>query len=226
MCTISQGSQSQIHLKLIVSHKPIIECQHFNSNTSDQVSHHPASSLVDQKLTIRFNHRHTKDSEKTMASGLFFDPRKLLVVTPLVTSTAAFWFAVDQCVFLRLFQEPIHIEKSKPILPTYFDKFLPKALAMLFCLNGISAGTAIANLLTRERGVADRWYWSGLFFSIAHFAFVPAVAWKIKAIVEDTKGESTAILSKWLKVHYLRMWTVDILALGSFLAAALTTLKL
>lgn len=162
-----------------------------------------------------------------MASGLFLDPRKLLVLTPLITSTATFWFAVDQAVLLGIFQHPVHTEKSNAILPTYWDKLLPKAVTMLFCLNGISAGTAIANLVTPETGVANRFYWSEMIFSLAHFAFVPAVAWKVKDMIDDsTKGRSTTILAKWMKVHYVRMYTVDLLAFGSFLAATLATVKL
>lgn len=66
-----------------------------------------------------------------------------------------------------------------------------------------------------------------MIFSLAHFAFVPAVAWKVKDMMEDnTKGKSTTVLDRWMKVHYVRMFTVDLLAFGSFLAATLATVKL
>jgi len=166
-----------------------------------------------------------------MASRLFYDPHKLLVVAPLITSACSFWFAVDQHIFLSNFQNPAHRDKSNAILPSYFEKFLPQALKAIFALNGLSAATAIANLATRgdilRRTGANRWYWSGLLFSLAHFAFVPAVAWKIKDIIDDnTKGQSTGVLAKWLNVHYLRMFTVDLLAFGSFLAGTLAAVTL
>lgn len=166
-----------------------------------------------------------------MASRLFYDPHKLLVVAPLVTSAWTFWFAVDQDIFLGVFQNPAERDKSNALLPSYFAKFLPTALSILFSLNGISAASAIANIYTRgdalRRTGVDRWYLSGLVFSLAHFAFVPAVMWKVKDIVEDRpKGGSTGVLAKWLRVHRVRMFTVDLLAFGSFLVATLASVTL
>lgn len=75
--------------------------------------------------------------------------------------------------------------------------------------------------------VAERLYFSGAVFALAHFAFVPAVAWKLRNIMEDEGGKernSTETLVRWLKVHRLRKWSVDFLALGSFVGATMAAI--
>ncbi|KAJ9272524.1 hypothetical protein DTO271D3_7122 [Paecilomyces variotii] len=160
-----------------------------------------------------------------MASGAFFDPLKLLRVAPLVSSTAAVWFAVDQDLFLSNFQQPLHEDKANAILPTYWKILLPRALWILGTLHTVTVGTSVANIALQGEKLrslnATRWYWSGVLFSLAHFTFVPLVMYKIKDIVEDnTKGYSTKILAKWLRVHRIRSVLVDFVAFASFLVAA------
>ncbi|GAD99428.1 integral membrane protein, putative [Paecilomyces variotii No. 5] len=160
-----------------------------------------------------------------MASGAFFDPLKLLRVAPLVSSTAALWFAVDQEVFLSNFQQSVHGDKANAILPTYWKILLPKALWILGALHTVTVGTSIANIALQGEKLrslgATRWYWGGVVFSVAHFTFAPLVMYKIKDIVEDnTKGHSTRVLAKWLRVHRIRTVLVDFVAFTSFLMAA------
>ncbi|KAG9999585.1 hypothetical protein KCU80_g23596, partial [Aureobasidium melanogenum] len=67
-----------------------------------------------------------------------------------------------------------------------------------------------------------KWYAAGAVFSAAHFAFVPAVAWKFTSIINDeTKGNSVKVLDDWLKVHRIRSLTVDIISWACILLGVL-----
>lgn len=154
-----------------------------------------------------------------------FDPLKLLRVAPLVSSTAALWFAVDQHLFLSIFRKPVVLRKSNAILPIYQKILLPRALWVLGAMHTVTVGTSVANISLQGEKLhsvgATQWYWSGVAFSLAHFTFVPLVIYKLKDIIEDnTKGHSTDVLGKWLRVHRLRTLTVDFVAFASFLIAA------
>lgn len=50
----------------------------------------------------------------------------------------------------------------------------------------------------------------------AHLAFVPAVAWKLKAIMEDATGEegtdNVGMMGRWVVVNLTRVWTADLAA--------------
>jgi hypothetical protein len=182
-------------------------------------------------LQLHLTSRISFSPKLSMASGLVVDPKKLLILAPVVTSASTFWFAVDQSVMLSIYQYPQKKAQSNAILPHFFDKFLPRALTILFGLNGLSAAIAYTNILTQgellRRTGAASWYAAGASFSLAHFAFAPAVAYKVRDIVEDEgKGRSTAILAKWMTVHRVRMLTVDLFSLVSFLVAACSTITL
>lgn len=165
-----------------------------------------------------------------MASGLFIDPRKLLIIAPVATSASTFWFAVDQSVMLSFFLDPAQKASSNAVLPHFFKKLLPGALVILFSLNGLSAAMAITNIVQQSELLtqhdASKWYWSGLIFSIAHFAFAPAVMYKIQDITGNKTNDSTAVLRRWLTVHRIRMLTVDLLSLLSFVIGACSVVNL
>lgn len=166
-----------------------------------------------------------------MASRQFFDPLVLLRTAPLITATASLWHSIDQWQYYRIFTMPENRKKSNVLLPSYWKSVLyGSALRSVILLNTLTISAATANLLM-ERPVLNlansaRWYGFGLACTIGHFAFVPAVMWKIKAIIEDTSmGQSTRDLDAWLDVHKLRTLTVDLLSWAGFLMTVITTLK-
>jgi hypothetical protein len=187
-------------------------------------------SLLRASTLFPLNRSHPPRPNITMASGLFVGPHKLLIIAPVVTSASTFWFAVDQSIMLSIFLDPAHRTTSNAVLPHFFDKLLPRALAILFSLNGLSAAISITNIMRQSRLLrqtdATKWYWSGLFFSIAHFAFAPAVAHKIRDMVENRTSDNTAVLKKWMTVHRIRMFTVDLLSLVCFVVGACSAVNL
>lgn len=166
-----------------------------------------------------------------MASGLFFDPLRLLRVAPLVTTTSSLMYAWDEHWFLSGFLRPEIKHHSDAMLPRYFRRFFEQGVLIIAGLNTITLSSSIANLLI-DRPVlnklgSSRWYWAGLGFTALHFAFVPLIAYPIRDIMEDrSKGQSTKDLVRWLDIHRIRVLVADLPGWASFLAAVLTTFRL
>lgn len=152
-----------------------------------------------------------------MATRAFFDPVAALRAAPLLTSTCTLWWAMDEHFFLSIFNKPEIRSKSNELLPTYFKEFfeggLNRTLALLALTISSTMATCSVNHGYHWANKSLRWYTAGMVLAAGHLAFVPAVAPKIKAIVEDTsKGESTKDLESWLSVHTIRTLTVDLAA--------------
>ncbi|CAD0084262.1 unnamed protein product [Aureobasidium vineae] len=151
-----------------------------------------------------------------MISCQFFDPVVLLRVAPLVTSSAALSYCWAQNVFISIFTRHKNRDKSNPLLPTYIGDWFYGYTGQLIATYTTTILTASANLYYHGQVLAAsgsaKWYTAGAVLSAAHFAFVPAVAWKFTSIIKDeTKGNSVKVLDDWLKVHRIRSLTVDIL---------------
>lgn len=166
-----------------------------------------------------------------MASGLFFDPLKLLRVAPLLTSTSTLVFAWDENWYLSLLVGSKHQDEVNKMLPSYFTRFFETGIFILAGLNTLTVSTTIGNLMN-DRPVlnhlkSSRWYWAGLAFTLFHFAFVPTIAYPIRDIMEDrSKGNSTKDLQKWLDIHRIRTLVADLPAFVSFVGAALSAFSL
>ncbi|EMR64818.1 hypothetical protein MGN70_001064 [Eutypa lata] len=163
-----------------------------------------------------------------MASKQFFDPLTLLRVAPVVSSSVALRYARDQHFFLNAFLKIEERDKAGPVIPLYFRQFFPAALVPVFTLYGITIGTGIANSWARPAAApAHLWYACGAALALAHFAFVPAVMWKIEHLCneENDKGTAPEYLRKWLNVHAFRSFVVDFPAWVCFSIATLKSLK-
>ncbi|KAG9684144.1 hypothetical protein KCU95_g17807, partial [Aureobasidium melanogenum] len=164
-----------------------------------------------------------------MASRQFFDPVILLRVAPLITSSATLSYCWAQNVFISIFTRPRNREKSNPLLPTYIGDWFYGYTGQLIAVYTTTILTASANCYFHRRILvasnSAKWYAAGAVFSAAHFAFVPAVAWKFTTIMNDeTKGNSVKVLDEWLKVHRIRSLTVDIISWGCILLGVLRAL--
>lgn len=165
-----------------------------------------------------------------MASGQLFDPVVLLRVAPLITSSASLSYCWAQNVFISIFTRSRNREKSNALLPTYIEDWFYGYTGQLIATYTTTILTASANLYY-QRQVLDasdsaKWYAAGALFSAAHFAFVPAVAWKFTSIINnETKGNSVKVLDEWLRVHRLRTLTVDMLSWGCILIGVLRSVK-
>ncbi|KAF9765601.1 hypothetical protein IL306_002108 [Fusarium sp. DS 682] len=153
-----------------------------------------------------------------MASGAFFNPRVLLLTTPLVSSSITLWFARDQSFFLTLFTKaPIERKKVNEVLPGYIKNFYGSGPWAVLTFIGLTFGTSIANIwsdraLLQARGSLF-WYECSAALALGHLAYVPAVAWKLKALWEDNCAvegtDNVGMLERWLAVNNLRMLTTD-----------------
>lgn len=165
-----------------------------------------------------------------MASRQFFDPVVLLRITPLITASTTLSYCWAQNVFISIFTRERNREKSNSLLPTYVEDWFYGYTGQLIAIYTATALTAGVNPYHEYRSIAAldsaRWYAAGAILSVAHFAFVPAVAWKFAAITNhETKGNSVKVLDEWLKVHRIRSLTVNVLSWGCFLVAVLKSLE-
>lgn len=163
-----------------------------------------------------------------MASGLFVNPTTLLRITPLISSTCTLWFAWDQQVMYSTFTKPDLEKEANAILPLWWKKvFESHDIERVLLPITVTAVTSIINIhkyggLLQAKG-SLRWYASGAALSVAHIAFVPAVMYKIKAMLDDNgKGQAVEQQKKWLRVHILRTLTVD---LGAWLACLIAVTR-
>ncbi|KAI2472893.1 hypothetical protein F4781DRAFT_382235 [Annulohypoxylon bovei var. microspora] len=164
-----------------------------------------------------------------MASGRFLDPLTLIRVAPLVTSTASLAIANDSHLFLSsLVSLKQQRGKVNEVAPRYFEAFFWRALPDIFVTFGLSVALGIANSCGRRASAAAwAWYAGGAAFSLAHFAFAPAVAWKVKAVVdaeEEPTGGAAEAIRGWLSMHYARIAVADVPAWTCFLVAVVKTL--
>jgi hypothetical protein len=159
-----------------------------------------------------------------MGSKVVFDPRVLLRTAPLITSTCTLWYSFDQDFFNNLFLHPNHRTRSNEILPSYFGAFFGPGTARVLGLLALTLTGGGYNILAGRSGSGGSaslpWYTAGTVLCASHLLFVPAVAPKIQAIVEDaSKGSSTKDLEGWLSVHRIRTWTVDLASWVCFAVA-------
>ena len=170
-----------------------------------------------------------------MASGAFFDPKALLLVTPLISSTCSLWMAFDQDAYLGFFVKPtVPREKANGILPSYIKTMFVPGTARVVSLIAVTTWTSIANLvlskpLLRSRG-SFVWYAWGAAMAAAHLAWIPAVAWKLKWVMDDETAEqgtdNVGMMRRWLNVNLTRGLTTDMAAWACSLVAVLKTLTI
>ncbi|OQE20515.1 hypothetical protein PENSTE_c013G08305 [Penicillium steckii] len=159
-----------------------------------------------------------------MASGLILDPRTLLRTAPLVTSTCTLWYSLDQDFFLNVFLHSDHKERSNQIVPSYFRVFFGPATVRVLGILTLTLTGGGYNILSGRRSAPGSasiaWYTAGTLFAASHLLFVPAIAPKVQAVIEDkSQGSSTNDLKGWLNVHRLRTWTVDLASWACFAVA-------
>lgn len=176
-----------------------------------------------------------------MASRSFIDGRTALLLTPLVSSTCSLLFAHDQDIFLRILTIPKSSELCNQILPSYIRTFFPIGLRRVVGFLAVTTWSSVGALLVagpllRARG-SYGWYRAAAFWAVAHLLYVPLVAPRLKAIMDD---EENAIedydeddddvvqpnikqMLGWLTVNMTRMMTTDLAAWGcAFIATAKT----
>ena len=154
----------------------------------------------------------------------------LLRLTPVLTSTANLMYAHDENLFLSGWVQPNYRERANSLLPSWFSHWCPRALLVILTgfpaslISGISS-ISIKSWSLQQNG-AHKWYWAGIAFTLAYFIYGPTALGLLTDIQEDRpKGNSTASLEKWLKMHAVRTFTADIPAWVCFLVGFLRALE-
>ncbi|KAI6082921.1 hypothetical protein F4821DRAFT_245764 [Hypoxylon rubiginosum] len=162
-----------------------------------------------------------------MALGQFFDPLTLLRVAPLVTSTASLVVAGDSHLFLSSFISlaPQQRQQVNQLAPRYFEAFFWRGLPVIFVSYGLSIALGAANAYSLRPSHPWAWYAGGSVLALAHFAFVPKIAVKVRDAIDPNYDEGAKTYQGWLDVHYVRMALADIPAWTCFLIATLKSLK-
>ncbi|KAK3196017.1 mRNA splicing protein [Lecanicillium sp. MT-2017a] len=149
------------------------------------------------------------------------DGKTALLLTPLVSSTCTVLFAFDQHSFLEPFTRRACYRRSNDLLPSYMKIFSPRCLAQVMSFLGVTTWSSAAALyacraLLRAKG-STRWYGAAAAMACAHLLYVPLVASKARAImdddgvaVEDEGSTNADILCSWLKVNVARTVTTDL----------------
>lgn len=160
-----------------------------------------------------------------MASGKFVDPVTLLRAAPLITSTVSLVFSFDQHLFLDVFLAPHHREQADGLVSSYFKTLFPRGLAVIFTSYPLSIACGACNLYAAPQ-TAYPWFAAGTALALAHFAFVPKIMWRVKAVYEsdEKKSRATDDLAGWLNVHIVRSLAVDLPAWLCFATACLKSL--
>ncbi|MCJ1245272.1 hypothetical protein MMC30_002475 [Trapelia coarctata] len=153
----------------------------------------------------------------------------LLRLLPLLSSTVNLMFTTDEHVFLSTWMNPAYRDRANALLPPWFEHWLARGKWVILTSYPFSMATSLANIFTyrdRLQAVgAERWYWCGFAFTLAHFLWAPPAIKMLNAIPADVpKGESTASLRTWLRVNAARGLTADLPAWVFFVVAVVTVL--
>ncbi|KAL2104999.1 hypothetical protein VUR80DRAFT_9180 [Thermomyces stellatus] len=151
-----------------------------------------------------------------MASRLFFDPLVALRTAPLVSSTCTLLFAWDQHLFLSNLNLPDTRALSKPVVRPYFRCLFRRSIAQVLGFVAVTAAASAANLRAHRPSLSARgsapWYAAGALLAAGHLLFVPIIAPRVRALVQDAEVDPNDVLDKWLSVHAVRSLTVDLAA--------------
>lgn len=168
---------------------------------------------------------------RDMASGMVFDPWRLIRIAPMITSTGTLVCATLEFLFNTASLEPSIRPKIDKVLPKWYSTYFRYGIWLVVGLLGLTVSTIIFNLLVdRNREATElstSFYWIGLAATFGHLLFVPRVSNSIRNMVEDGRGEPpTNELENWLKIHRLRILVADLPAWLACLAAVLTDTSL
>jgi hypothetical protein len=148
----------------------------------------------------------------------------LILLLPLLTSTAFLEFAIDETFFFSLFLRPSHSAQSANLLPGYLLAFSRPAILIIASILGTQLLTSLAAIALSDQTF---WYWTGFALTLAHFPFAPFAAPLLTDIAKMEKGkgkeeEVKRKMERFLRVHLVRTWTVN---LGAWVCFAIAVVR-
>lgn len=151
----------------------------------------------------------------------------ILHLVPVITSTVSLWFAFDQYFFLGIFLHKDVEPSAKHVLTPYWNTMIGTGLGFIIAplVGTIASTTTILNTtsteLLQQRG-SYLWYVASIALALGHFAFVPVVLPKIRALSD---GGVTPALRQWMRIHITRSVTFDLFCWLACLIATTKTLS-
>jgi hypothetical protein len=110
----------------------------------------------------------------------------LLRLLPALNSTVILMFAFDEYLFLSRWMKPTYRAQANALLAPWFAYWLSPALYVIVGSFSFSFAIALANIFTSRAALqaagAEKWYWCGFVFQLAHFLYAPAILPLLKAI--------------------------------------------
>ena len=152
-----------------------------------------------------------------------YPSRSLLSLAPLLTSTASLMFAHDHDLFFRTFLDGNYHNKANSLLPIWMKVCLRRAFLVIAVLYPSTVVLALANtnIFTGRWDDGTIFYWAGLVFTLAHFAYGKTALRLLDRIQEDASNcNATADMRAWLDMNLVRSLSVDLPGWLCFLLAA------
>jgi hypothetical protein len=160
----------------------------------------------------------------------FLIPLKLLRLLPIISSTISLQFAYDEYAFFSCWMDPSYTAQANTLLPPWFKNWGPWGTNVVLGSFTLSLASGMANFLTGkevpEAVVGRYWYAAGFIFAVAHLLVFGQKALKLLAMIRggEPGGESTVLMGKWLEMHSLRSFAVDLPAMVCFVVATLSVM--
>ncbi|KEF57674.1 uncharacterized protein A1O9_05592, partial [Exophiala aquamarina CBS 119918] len=143
-------------------------------------------------------------------------------ILPLVGSSLTVFYAfAETAVFSSFLRAADHDPATtSQVVRHWWSAFLVPGTSLVFAttLPTIISGSYALKYLSRG---SSEWklVLGGVISALAHFAFVPPIAATISAITDEEvekRGETIAMVRKWLKLHFWRFALTDLPSLVCF----------
>ncbi|DAA73057.1 TPA_exp: putative Integral membrane protein [Trichophyton benhamiae CBS 112371] len=170
-----------------------------------------------------------------MASGMLFDPMRLLRLAPLISSTGSVMYSTCELIMNSAFLHPTIRREADVVLPRWFNTVFQSGVAVVVGLITITSSTSIANIylsynndLSITEGImalpfSAKMYALGVTCALGHLTFIPWVAPPIERLRTNTsKRGGSAEMEDWLSVHRIRWAVADFPAWVAIFLAVLT----
>ena len=167
-----------------------------------------------------------------MASGLFFDPIRLLRIAPLIGTTGSLAEDTAELIIFSAFTDPRLRRSADQLPPQWFATVFARAGSVLIFFNAITTSTAIANPMRDWPNggpppLSMKFYAAGLAAALGHMMFAPWVIGPMDAPVwnitnDRAKEGAVSEMRRWLCLHRMCMPVADVPAWLTCLGAMFT----
>ena len=154
-------------------------------------------------------------------------PLKLLRLMPILSSVISLQFAYDEYAFLSMWDNDSYRAQADALLPLWFTNWGPWGTIVVVASFPISIASGLANILpgfnVHGSTGATYYYAAGTTFAAAHLVIFGSRALRLLAMIRNGEptGASTVSMRKWLDLHAVRSFTVDLPAAVCFIVAGL-----